>query len=125
MSKKPSAARVLQPQEQLLVQQAEWARRAKEATALAGPAFERLLSQVETGRDSGQISRIAAFVAATVGLHRFDMYDLRALDIELSDDVLACLDAIRWGKCHIADLVPDGVARAHQAAVDWGYAATV
>jgi hypothetical protein len=125
MSKKPSAARVLQPHEPMLVQQAEWACRAKDATALAGPAYERLLSLVETGRDSGQISRVAAFVAATVGLHRFDIYDLRALDVELSDDVLACLDAIRWGKCHIADLVPDGFARAHQAAVDWGYAAAV
>ena len=124
MSKKPSAARVLQPHEPMLVQQAEWACRAKDATALAGPAYERLLSLVETGRDSGQISRVAAFVAATVGLHRFDIYDLRALDVELSDDVLAYLDVIRWGKCHIADLVPDGFALAQQAAVDWGYVAT-
>lgn len=102
-------------------QQAEWDLRANETAANAGRAFEQLLSLVETGRDTGQVRTVAAFIAAVVGLHRFDIYDLRALDVDLSDDVLVCIDAIRWRKSHLADLVPDGFSRAHSAAALWGF----
>lgn len=102
-------------------QQAEWDFRANEAAANAGRAFEQLLSLVETGRDTGQVRAVAAFIAAVVGLHRFDIYDLRALDVDLSDDVLVCIDAIRWRKSHLADLVHDGLSRSYRAARRYGY----
>jgi hypothetical protein len=123
MSKDPSTARLPERIEQMIALQADWERRARDASATGGLAFERLLSLVEAGGDSGQTSRIAGFVAATVGFHHFDIYDLRALDVDLSDDVLACLDAVRWGKCHLAELVPNGFARARQVSEHWGYVA--
>ncbi|MBW8843589.1 MAG: hypothetical protein JF607_01270 [Burkholderiales bacterium] len=63
--------------------------------------------------DTGQSSVVAAFIASVVGFSKFDLYDLRRLDVDISDDVMACIDTIRWRKAHLADLVPDGWSRAH------------
>jgi hypothetical protein len=65
--------------------------RASEATAKGAQAFARLLDLAEQ-QDSGQIARIARFVAATYNGQDFpfDLFELRALDVDISDDMLLC-----------------------------------
>jgi len=103
-----------------------WARteanetRATAATAAGAQALARLLTLAET-RDSGQIQRVALFLGASWnGCRYFDFYDLRALDVAISDDMLAVLDALRWAKVAIEDLVPDGHGRIRTIVAAWG-----
>ena len=98
-----------------------WNARARQSLAESGQAFERLLSLAEKQVDTGQVSVIASFIASVVGFRLFDLYALRSLDVEIADDVLTCIDAIRWSKAHLADLVPDGWSRAHAICADWGF----
>ena len=74
-----------------------FAARSGEATCKGAQAFARLLQLAET-RDSGQIPRVARFLAATYNGQAFqlDPFELRAVDIAISDDMLCCLDALRW-----------------------------
>ena len=83
-----------------------------EATAKGGHAYQRLLHLAET-RDSGQIRRIALFIAATYNgeAFPFDLFELRAVDEAISDDMLLCIDALRWGQTDLYRLVPDGDRR--------------
>lgn len=99
---------------------ADYAARATAATAKGVPALERLLVLAET-RDSGQIQRIASFLGAVWnGKRHFDFYDLRALDADISDDMLAVLDALRWGKLAVGDMVPHGDRRIEAVLTSWG-----
>src|SRR5438105_4846035 len=77
-----------------------------------------LLGLAET-RDSGQIRRIAQFLASTYNGRAFpyDLFDLRTVDVQIGDDMLACLDALRWAKADPYKLVPDGERRV-QAVID-------
>lgn len=63
--------------------------RSRQATQAGAQAFARLLRLAET-RDSGQIPRIARFLAAGYNGHafKFDLFELRAVDITISDDML-------------------------------------
>ena len=63
--------------------------------------------------DGGQARAATHFIAATFDGHVFklDPFDLRAVDIPVSDDMLACLDALRWGRSDLHTLVPDGERR--------------
>ena len=72
---------------------------AEKATHRGAHAFARLLQLAEE-RDSGQIVRIARFIAATYNgtAFSFDPFDLRSVDIGIGDDMLCCLDALRWGR---------------------------
>lgn len=99
----------------------EHARRAATAQSAAAQAFERLLCQAES-RDSGQIRRIAAFLASTFNgdAFPFDLFELRAVDVAISDDMLLCLDALRWGKADLYKLVPDGEKRVLKVLELWG-----
>ena len=83
-----------------------------QATQAGAQAFARLLTLAET-RDSGQIPRIARFLAATYNGQAFqlDLFELRAVDIAISNDMLCCLDALRWGRADLHTLVADGDAR--------------
>jgi hypothetical protein len=49
-------------------------------------------------RDSGQIVRVARFLAATYNGQAFplDVFERRAVDVAIGDDMLQCLDALRW-----------------------------
>lgn len=98
----------------------EWARRASEAQAAAAQAYARLLRLAET-RDSGQIRRVAQFIASTYdgATFPFDLFELRTLDIAISDDMLVCLDALRWGKADLFRLVPDGDRRVRAICAAW------
>lgn len=95
--------------------------RASLAQAKAAQAYSRLLRLAEE-RDSGQIVRVAKFLAATFNgsAFPFDVYELRAVDIEISDDMLACLDALRWAKTDLHNLVPDGEERMLAMIQAWG-----
>ena len=83
-----------------------------EATAKGGHAFQRLLQLTET-RDSGQVRRGALFIASTCNgeAFPFDLFELRAVDEAISDDILLCIDALRWGQSDLHSLVPDGDRR--------------
>ena len=95
--------------------------RAEESLVAAAPAFADLLHLAET-RDSGQIRRIAAFIAASYNgeCFKFDLLDLRILEVAISDKMLICLDCLRWAVSDLYRLVPNGDARI-QAMIDrWG-----
>lgn len=95
--------------------------RSLDATAIGAKAFARLLELAEQ-RNSGQIARVVQFIAATYNgqAFAFDLFDLRALDIEISDDMLRCLDALRWARADLHTLVPDGDARVRSVIDRWG-----
>ena len=96
-------------------------RRALAAQGKAAQAFARLLKLAEE-RKSGQIRRIAAFLASTFNGETFplDPFELRAVDVAISDDMLCCLDALRWGKADLHTLVPDGEKRVLRVLEQWG-----
>lgn len=102
-------------------QEREWAERAQRAQAAAAQAYERLIDLAET-RDTGQASRVAQFIASTFDgkTFPFDLFDLRAVDVAISDDMLLCMDALRWGKADLYKLVPDGHRRILRVCEAWG-----
>ena len=99
----------------------EFDTRSRQATQAGAQAFARLLELAEE-RDSGQIPRVARFLAATYnGLaFKFDPFELRVVDIAISDDMLCCLDALRWGRADLHTLVPNGDARVRAVIDGWG-----
>jgi hypothetical protein len=99
----------------------EYHQRAVAAQLKAAQAFGRLLNLAES-RDSGQTRHIAQFLAATYNgsAFTFDLFDLRVLDVSISDDMLCCLDALRWGRADLYQLVPDGDKRMQAVIAHWG-----
>lgn len=102
----------------------DWQRigqRKSEATAKGGQAFLRLLKTAET-HETGQVRRIARFLAATYNgeAFPFDLYELRAVDEAIGDDMLLCIDALRWGQADLHTLVPDGDPRVRAVIERWG-----
>jgi len=99
----------------------EYHQRAVAAQSKAAQAFGRLLYLAES-RDSGQTRHIAQFLAATYNgsAFSFDLFDLRVLDVAISDDMLCCLDALRWGRADLYQLVPDGDKRMQAVIAHWG-----
>jgi len=95
--------------------------RKSEATAKGGHAYQRLLQMAET-HDSGQVHRIALFIASTYNGEDFpfDLFELRAVDVAISDDMLLCIDALRWGQSDLYRLVPDGDRRVRAVIDKWG-----
>ena len=51
---------------------------------------------------------------------KLDPFELRSVDIAISDDMLCCLDALRWGRADLHALVPDGDARVRTVIDRWG-----
>ena len=96
--------------------------RSSEATAKGGQAFARLLTLAET-RESGQGRRVARFIASTYNgeAFPFDLYELRGLDVAIGDDMLLCLDALRWAQTDLHRLVPDGDRRVQAVIAQWGF----
>ena len=70
------------------------------------PAFARLL-KLAAQRDSGQIP-IARFLAAMYNSRvvELDQFELRAVDIAVSDNRLCCLDAQRWARADLYTPIP-------------------
>ena len=96
-------------------------RRKSEATAKGGQAFLRLLILAETG-DSGQAHIVARFIASNDNGQDFpyDLYDLRLVDVAIGDDMLTCLDTLRWAQADLHTLVPDGDQRVRAVLTRWG-----
>ena len=104
----------------------ECQKRAGMAQAKAAQAYGRLLDLAEN-QGSGQICHVAKFLAATYNgaAFSFDLFDLRVLDVAIRDDMLICLDALRWGKADLYQLVPDGHRRLQTVIDQWGLRPTV
>lgn len=99
----------------------EFQSRSGAATAAGAQAYARLLCLAEE-RNSGQIVRVVRFLAATYHgqAFPFDPVELRAVDVAISDDMLCCLDALRWGRADLHTLVSDGDARMRGVIERWG-----
>lgn len=99
----------------------EWEARALQAQAKAARAYLRLVEIAER-QDTGQAARVARFLASTFNGAAFplDLFELRALDVALADDALACIDALRWGKADLYRLLPDGEERVAAVLKTWG-----
>ncbi|HNU12558.1 MAG TPA: hypothetical protein PKJ45_14525 [Rubrivivax sp.] len=102
-------------------QQREWETRALRAQARAAQAYLRLVELAEQ-QTTGQAARIARFLASTYNgaLYPLDLFELRALDVALADDALACIDALRWGKADLHKLLPGGEQRVAAVIASWG-----
>ena len=111
----------MNPHEQTEAALDEYQTRSRAASATGAQAFARLLRLAEQ-RNSGQITRVARFHAATYNGQAFplDLFELRAVDVAISDDMLQCLDALRWGRADLYTLVPDGDARVRAVIDRWG-----
>lgn len=99
----------------------EWRRRADAVQGQAAQAYARLIGYAEQYGGSGQARVIARFIAGTYNgsVYPFDLFQLRELDMEIGDDVLICLEALRWGKADLHKLVPDGQARVEKVIRLW------
>lgn len=99
----------------------DWEQRATAAQAKAAQAFLRLVELAERS-DTGQAGRVAGFLASCYDGTRFpfDLFELRMLDVHLSDDALTCIDALRWGKADLYRLLPDGERRLAALITTWG-----
>lgn len=102
-------------------QQRDWETRAQQAQAKAAQAYLRLVELAERS-DTGQAARVARFLASTFNGERYplDLFELRMLDVALSDDALVCIDALRWGKADLYKLLPDGERRIAKLITSWG-----
>lgn len=98
-----------------------WEQRSSRTQAAAAHAYARLVHLAES-RTSGQIRIVARFIASTYDgqTFPFDPFDLRQVDVEISDDMLLCLDALRWGRADLFRLIPDGDRRVRQLLDAWG-----
>ena len=102
-------------------QEREWQARALQTQAKAAQAYLRLVEFAERS-GTGQARRVARFLASTFNGVRypFDLFDLRMLDVALSDDALVCIDTLRWGKADLYKLLPDGERRIGAVITSWG-----
>jgi hypothetical protein len=94
--------------------------RAIKALTQARRAFARLLGLAETrhGRQSFVVSRFIASSCRS-GENPFDLSELRKVDVSISDDLLCCMDALRWGGRELYDLVHDGERRVRAMLATW------
>lgn len=82
-------------------------------------SFERLIHMAET-RNSGQIERVAKFIGACWDDHGFCPCDLRSLDQQIGDDMLAVLDAIRYGRIAVYEMADNATSRVPALLRLWG-----
>lgn len=89
-----------------------------QATELGLAAFDRLLRRAEE-RDAKHRRDILAFVAAVWNNKALALVTLRGLDQEVGDDMLAVLDAFRYGRLNVAEHVEGGPRRVARVLKDW------
>lgn len=109
----------------LEAQQREWDMRAREVQGKAAQAYARLVD-IALHSQTGQAQRVALFLAAAYNgsAYQFDLFDLRAVDVEISDDMLVCIDALRWGRADLYNLLPGGDAPILEIIRIWQIGAT-
>lgn len=89
-----------------------------QATELGLAALDRLLRRAEE-RDARHRRDILAFVAAVWNNKALPLVTLRGLDQEVGDDMLAVLDAFRYGRLNLAEHVEGGPRRVARVLKDW------
>ena len=88
--------------------QEKYQRRCAIASAKSTDAFGRLLA-LAGNSDCEQAERIAAFIGScSIGRRHLDLDNFLAVDVAVSDDMLAVLDYLRLGQGALEDLVPNG-----------------
>jgi len=107
--------------EKQLAREQEWEARAQQVQGKAAQAYLNLIELAERS-DTGQARRVARFLASTYNGERypFDLFDLRGLDVALSDEAIICIDALRWGRADLYKLLPDGARRIADLIISWG-----
>ena len=91
---------------------------AHQATELGLAALDRLLRRVE-GRDLRHRRDILAFVAAVWNNKPLALATLRGLEQSVGDDMVAVLDAFRYGRLNLVEHVEGGPRRVTRALKDW------
>jgi hypothetical protein len=91
---------------------------AHEATELGLVALDRLLRRAEE-RDLRHRRDILAFVAAIWNNRPLALATLRGLEQSVGDDMLAVLDAFRYGRLNLVEHVEGGPRRVTRALKDW------
>lgn len=91
---------------------------AHQATELGLAALDRLLRRVE-GRDLRHRRDILAFVAAVWNNKPLALVTLRGLEQSVGDDMLAVLDAFRYGRLNLVEHVEGGPRRVTRALKEW------
>lgn len=89
-----------------------------QATELGLAALDRLLRRAEE-RDARHRRDILAFVAAVWNNKALPLVTLRGLDQEVGDDMVAVLDAFRYGRLNLAEHVEGGPRRVARVLKDW------
>jgi len=90
----------------------EWTRGDSQALSDAGSALTRLLTRAEE-LGVRRSKRIAQFLS-TVDQKDIVVWparDMREDEVAISDDMLLCLNALRWQRKALMELVPDGNRR--------------
>lgn len=89
-----------------------WDSRAVHARGLATLSLERLLDHAQLDTSSAG-RRVARFLASLSDAQTWplDLSDLTCVDVGVSDDMLVCLDALRWNKGPLFELLTHGEAR--------------
>jgi hypothetical protein len=91
---------------------------AHQATELGLAALDRLLRRVE-GRDLRHRRDILSFVAAVWNNKPLALATLRGLEQSVGDDMVAVLDAFRYGRLNLVEHVEGGPRRVTRALKDW------
>lgn len=91
---------------------------AHQATELGLAALDRLLRRAEGG-DLAHRRDILAFVAAVWNNQPLALATLRGLEQSVGDDMLAVLDAFRYGRLNLVEHVEGGPRRVSRALRDW------
>lgn len=91
---------------------------AHQATELGLAALDRLLRRIES-RDLRHRRDILAFVAAVWNNKPLALATLRGLEQSVGDDMVAVLDAFRYGRLNLVEHVEGGPRRVTRALRDW------
>ncbi len=91
---------------------------AHEATELGLAAFDRLLRRAEE-RDVRHRRDILGFAAAVWNNRPLSLVTLRGLDQSVGDDMMAVLDAFRYGRLNLVEHVEGGPRRVARALKEW------
>lgn len=104
----------------------EMERKKRTASALGAQSFHRLLLVAEGREDEiglrvsgNDAAAVAAFISDLAGDIAFHFVDLRCLKHDLDEDIIRCIDAIRWAKQDLYNSVPDGFIRSCEVVKVW------
>lgn len=97
------------------------ARRVQQATAAGSEAYEQLLDLAESDSISDEAKAVSTFLAFVDGRLPFDCMTLREVSPEHGDNILVCLDVLRWNQIDLRDIVANGRERTADICDEWGF----